>query len=42
MEMQVLFLEKSMEVMWLDVFLGALAGLLIGYWIAFKGSDMDE
>lgn len=31
-----------MEVMWFDVFLGAIAGLLIGYWIAFKGSDIDE
>jgi len=30
-----------MEVMWLDVFLGALAGLLIGYWIAMKGEG-DE
>lgn len=31
-----------MEVQWVDVFIGAMAGLLIGYWIAFKGSDIDE
>jgi len=30
-----------MEVMWFDVFIGALAGLLIGYWIAMKGEG-DE
>jgi len=27
---------------WVDVFIGAMAGLLIGYWIALKGSDIDE
>jgi len=30
-----------MSVVWFDVFIGALAGLLIGYWIALKGED-DE
>ena len=31
-----------MEVMWFDVFLGAVAGLLIGYWIAIKGESDEE
>lgn len=31
-----------MSVEWLDVFIGAMAGLLIGYWIAIKGFEEDE
>ena len=29
------------EIEWFEVFCGAFAGLLIGYWIAMKGED-DE
>ena len=31
-----------MEVMWFDVFIGAVAGLLIGYWIAYGGEGDEE
>lgn len=31
-----------MEVSWLEVFIGVMAGLLIGYWIAIKGIEDEE